>query len=132
MSSKASIFEAIIKERQLQDAKYGSGGHELPGWLLVIEKELAEAKDAATGQGRRKKETGRNSTRAELLQIAAVAVAALEQHGLDPVEQDICPKCGWGVVEHGYGLAGGGIGAYKYCSNDDCEYFDKVQDPEGV
>ena len=32
-----------------------------------------------------------------------------------------CPQCG-GNLQHGYGLAGGGIGAYRYCSNDACDY----------
>lgn len=90
----AGIFDAILAERAHQDDKYGPvtvliagevkqgpGGHEIPGWLIVIEKELAEAKQAATGHGRRSM-LGRHSSRAEILQIAAVCVAALEQHGL--------------------------------------------------
>lgn len=100
-----AVFEAIIREREFQTAKYGSiiqpsmdfdacglhhnggwlpgpGGHELPGWLLVIRKELREAEEAATGHGKREK-TGRNTVRAELVQIAATAIAALEQHGVE-------------------------------------------------
>jgi hypothetical protein len=42
---------------------------------------------------------------------------------------DKCPKCG-SEVEQGYGLAFGGIGAYSYCTNEECDWFDKVQDPE--
>jgi hypothetical protein len=38
-----------------------------------------------------------------------------------------CPKCG-GELFTGYGLMGGGIGAYEGCTNDDCDYFDKTQD----
>lgn len=96
-----TIFEAIIEERMHQDKKYGPvlesdgawkgeprfrqgpGGHELPGWLLVIRKELREAEDAATGSGPTARAGTRHSTRAELVQIAAVCVAALEQHGLE-------------------------------------------------
>lgn len=100
----AGVLEAILVERHHQDKKYGPvldyagylgsgdkteiapleqgpGGHEIPGWLLVIEKELNEAKAAATGEGKRSAR-GRHSSRAEILQIAAVCVAALEQHGL--------------------------------------------------
>jgi hypothetical protein len=40
---------------------------------------------------------------------------------------DMCPKCG-GELHHGYGLAGGGIGCYTACLNEECDYFDKVQD----
>lgn len=93
------IMAAITRERQFQDAKYGPvleqdpesrilsqvqgrGGHELGSWLIIIEKELDEAKDAAI-HGGMKGRTGRNTVRAELVQIAAVCVAALEQHGLE-------------------------------------------------
>lgn len=82
-----AIIDAILEERKHQDFKYGypipgQAGHSLPGWLLVIRKELREAEDAATGHGR-EKATGRHTTRAELVQIAAVCVAALEQHGVE-------------------------------------------------
>ena len=42
---------------------------------------------------------------------------------------NICPKCG-SPTTLGYGLAGGGIGAYTACDNDECDFFDKVQDEE--
>lgn len=33
-----------------------------------------------------------------------------------------CPICGsW--IEHGFGLAGGGFGAYKYCPSDGCGWI---------
>jgi len=35
-----------------------------------------------------------------------------------------CPKCGTPTCE-GYGLAGGGLGAYVHCSADACDYFEK-------
>jgi hypothetical protein len=47
-----------------------------------------------------------------------------------PVDPTKCPKCG-GTVVAGYGLAGGGMGAYWLCLDDrgaDCDYFYKVQD----
>jgi hypothetical protein len=40
-----------------------------------------------------------------------------------------CPKCG-GEILLGYGLAGGGIGGYRYCDTDDCDFFDKTQDAD--
>ena len=43
---------------------------------------------------------------------------------------DRCPKCNNETLEMGYGLAGGGIGVYSYCTTDGCDYFDKTQDPE--
>lgn len=93
----AGVFEAIAKEREWQDQKYGPvldfprdgigemlqgpGGHELGTWLVILEKELEEAKTALVHGGSKAKQ-GRDTIRAELVQIAAVAVAALEQHGL--------------------------------------------------
>lgn len=80
-----AIFDAIRAERKYQDAKYGpctgSGGHELAAWTIVLESELDEAKKAAM-HGGYQNQLGRNSVRAELIQVAAVAIAALEQHGL--------------------------------------------------
>lgn len=93
-SAAGLVFDAIELERQFQDRKYGPvsvvtgstvqgpGGHELGAWLLIIEKELEEAKDAVT-HGGLKKPVGRDAIRHELVQIAAVCVAALEQHGLE-------------------------------------------------
>lgn len=37
-----------------------------------------------------------------------------------------CPKCGGELLE-GFGLAGGGYGAYSACLAEGCGYFDKVQ-----
>lgn len=75
---------AILEERIFQDHKFGSlgqgGEHQLPAWLLLIEDELLEAKRAVIKGGR-----GRDSLRAEITQIGALALAALEEHGLiDP------------------------------------------------
>lgn len=38
-----------------------------------------------------------------------------------------CPKCG-GAVSQAYGLAGGGMGSYKFCDTDGCNFFEKTQD----
>jgi hypothetical protein len=45
------------------------------------------------------------------------------------IEKDPCPKCGTQVI-YGYGLMGGGIGPYRLCPNDDCDFFEKTQDAE--
>ena len=104
MSKLNDIYMAIVKEREFQDQKYGPvlqpavsthagnpyidgetqgpGGHELGTWLIILEKELEEAKKAAV-HGGSKEMSGRNSIRSELVQCAAVCVAALEQHGLE-------------------------------------------------
>lgn len=97
-------IRAILKEREFQDGKYGPvlepagylgsgdkvpgcpqeqgrGGHELGAWLVILESELDEAKRALV-HGGSKTGKGRDTIRAELVQVAAVALAALEQHGL--------------------------------------------------
>lgn len=96
------IFAAILRERAFQTDKYGPvimenangmavhdhnrpvqgrGGHELGAWLVILESELNEAKVALV-HGGSKTTKGRDTIRAELVQIAAVAIAALEQHGV--------------------------------------------------
>lgn len=42
-----------------------------------------------------------------------------------------CPKCG-SELEMGFGLAGGGYGAYEYCTNEKCNQFTKWQEYEEV
>lgn len=45
---------------------------------------------------------------------------------VDPTPVPACPKCGAELLS-GFGLAGGGFGAYVMCSADECDYFDKTQ-----
>ena len=40
-----------------------------------------------------------------------------------------CPKCG-SPLHQGYGLAGGGMGAYEMCEAEGCGHFEKWQDAE--
>lgn len=37
---------------------------------------------------------------------------------------DSCPECG-SKTTFGYGLMGGGMGAYQLCENDGCDWFIK-------
>lgn len=76
---KKQIIDAIDRERDHQDRKWGelserpmSVGH----WLLVMEAELDEAKEGFV-------KTGMDSPALrELLQVVAVGIACLEQHGV--------------------------------------------------
>ena len=45
--------------------------------------------------------------------------------------EDACPKCG-GELYCGYRLAGGGIGTYRSCLKEDCDFFEKTQDPSAL
>lgn len=79
MLERKDIFEMICKERDYQDQKWGSieqKNQSVAGFLLVLESELNEAK-----QGWMKNRQGRESSLGEIMQIAAVALACLEQHG---------------------------------------------------
>jgi len=78
LASKQEVFQAICAEREYQDEKWGA--HKplsLPGFLLVIERELQEAKE-----GWLKNHTGRNAPLNELVQVAATCFAALERYGV--------------------------------------------------
>lgn len=82
LTDRTAVFEAIDVERDYGDRKHGPinghGAHTIGEWVLLIESELNEAKVALIKGGMH-----RDGVRAELTQIAALAVAALEQHGLE-------------------------------------------------
>jgi hypothetical protein len=71
------VFDLIRAERERQDAKWGADKKQTcAGFLLVLEAELDEAK-----AGWMKNVEGKHSAMREIVQVAAVAVAALQQHG---------------------------------------------------
>jgi NTP pyrophosphatase (non-canonical NTP hydrolase) len=69
------IFDLIETERDRQDSKWGRGSKPLSHYLVVLQSELLEA-----NQGWLKNKKGKHSVTRELLQVATVAVAALEHH----------------------------------------------------
>lgn len=73
MTNLTEIFNAIIRERNYQDLKYGHNPHTVGEWLLIIESELNEAKKAKEGV---------NYALAELLQVASVCIACMQEHGV--------------------------------------------------
>lgn len=80
-----AIWQAIQNERRYQDKKWGTlqeNPHTVPGWLLVMEEELAEAKRAWV------RNVGDAAALQEILQVIAVGVACLEQYGVVEREQD--------------------------------------------
>lgn len=70
------VFLAIVQERDYQDAKWGDRNHTVGNWLLILEGELEEAKQAW------RKGIGDADALREILQVVAVGVACLEQHGV--------------------------------------------------
>ena len=78
------VFEAIQVERKFQDEKHGhpdANPHSIGSWLLTIEAELIEAKAACIKGGE-----GRDNVISEIIQIGALCVACLEQHGVESIK----------------------------------------------
>lgn len=66
-----SVLEEIQDERRRQDRKWGEQNHEPFKWLAILTEEVGEAAQATLWDNR-------NMIRSELIQVAAVAVAAIE------------------------------------------------------
>ena len=78
MTSRDYIFHAIEDERDYQEAKWGTNDehpHDLGSWVLIMEGELQEAKDAFM-------KAKPDEILKEILQVITVGVACLEQHGV--------------------------------------------------
>jgi uncharacterized protein YutE (UPF0331/DUF86 family) len=73
--SRVKIYEAIDKERDYQALKHYEESLTVGEFLLIMENELEEAKRGWTKNGDKR-------ALEEILQVAAVAVAAMEQHGV--------------------------------------------------
>ena len=75
-----SVLAEVCKERVTQDLKWGEQNHSPAEWLMILGEEVGEANKGAleahfSGYAR----TGDLSNyREELIQVAAVAVAAIE------------------------------------------------------
>jgi hypothetical protein len=80
MTNRQLIYDAINRERSFQIAKRPNRPPMgLPAWLVVMEAELAEAKQAwVRGDGH----DAIDAALCEVLQVATVAVACLEEHGV--------------------------------------------------
>lgn len=75
------VFEAIERERAYQDLKYpgpdgGPMPHSVGEWILILLGEIQEA-HAAWLKG------DLDAARQEILQVAAVGVACMEEHGVE-------------------------------------------------
>lgn len=81
-----SVLAEILAERRRQDAKWGQQDHNPSTWLMVLAEEVGEANQAVfetlfPSFDRRTARRGPRSLaeyRQELIQVAAVAVAAIE------------------------------------------------------
>jgi hypothetical protein len=81
--NKTEVYQALTDERNYQDGKWGTivdRPHTVGEWLLIVEGELAEAKEAWI------KCAGDHNALLEIMQVGAVVVACLEQHGVQVPE----------------------------------------------
>jgi len=76
MADRGQIFLAVKREREYQDRKWGDKSHTVGNFLLIMEGEMEEAKQAW------RKGDGDADALRELLQVIAVGIACLEQHGV--------------------------------------------------
>lgn len=70
------ILDAIYRERAYQDTKRPGRKHPVSAWLLIMRKELDEAEEAWV------RHDGDSAALREILQVIAVGIACLEQHGV--------------------------------------------------
>lgn len=68
---RVAVFALIEQERQRQDNKWGEQSHHPGMWMMILSEEVGEAAKAAL-------EGNNEQWQTELIQVAAVAVAALE------------------------------------------------------
>lgn len=64
------IYNAVLRERQYQEDKWGDNPHTIENWLHIMQHELTEA---AMGKSPREQ-------LAEILQVIAVGFACLQQY----------------------------------------------------
>ena len=74
MNQQHAVFAAISRERSYQDAKWGYNPHTVGEWLLIMQAELDEAKQAWI------KNPGDGPALTEILQVISVGVACLENN----------------------------------------------------
>ncbi len=97
------MLQAIRDERARQDVKWGVQRHTPEKWLVILMEEVGEVARASL-------EGDTVGYAEELIQVAAVTVAALESHyeqqDARPIVEDKCPDS-FNPVE-------GGAGAMRY------------------
>jgi NTP pyrophosphatase (non-canonical NTP hydrolase) len=74
IDNTTSVFVEVEKQRDFQDEKWGQQDHDPLVWLAILMEEVGEVAEAIV----RGHQTMIQDYRTELLQVAAVAVAAVE------------------------------------------------------
>lgn len=80
MSETEGVLSEILEERERQDAKWGQQNHDPAWWMTILGEEFGEACEAALQAAFSEDGPDRpwSDYREELVQISAVAVAAIE------------------------------------------------------
>lgn len=85
MLTQLKAYYDVFLEREAQDAKWGEQNHSPIEWMSILTEEVGEAAEAANhvrwGMTTESLHEARKAFREELVQVAAVAVAAIEWHG---------------------------------------------------
>ena len=76
ITTQELVIQTIVDERQRQDAKWGQQNHDDYRWLAILTEEVGELAQAALHDEFGGKAAG--TLRAELIQVAAVAMSWLE------------------------------------------------------
>lgn len=75
------VLDVIVRERERQDKRWGEQNHDPFLWMTILGEEYGEACKAALESrfgGGHERENGPEEYREELIQVAAVAIAAIE------------------------------------------------------
>ena len=80
--SRRTTAEEVLDERISQDRKWGEQNHHPERWLAILGEEFGEACEAWL-------RPDPSQYRKELIQVAAVAIAAIES--LDRAKKDLAP-----------------------------------------
>jgi hypothetical protein len=88
MAANAVAIGEVQSERQRQVKLWGHQSHEPYGWLAILMEEIGEAANAAlhTSEWGKSEEKTRQDFMKEMVQVAAVALACLEDLGVKSVE----------------------------------------------
>ena len=91
--STEKVLQEVAAERENQDKKWGVQDHQPVEWIVILGEEFGESSKAALeAHFKGNKSTGNfDDYRAELIQVAAVAVAAVESKRFDRQITRGCP-----------------------------------------
>lgn len=76
--ARASAVNSVLAERDRQDEKWGEQDHDAFTWMAILSEEVGEAAQEALTERYGASGNGHGNLREEVVQIAAVALAWIE------------------------------------------------------